>query len=276
MVDLSNRFVVFIGGLHRSGTTLLHDLLAVHPDTSGFHGTGVPANEGQHLQQVLPTARQHGGPGRFAFHPDASITEHSALATERDRHKLHEQWSRHWDLESPVLLEKSPPNLLRGRYLAWAFPQAAFIVVVRHPLAVALATEKWCRQPLRRHVRHWCMAHQGFLEHAPYLRRLLVVRYEELVSSPKSVLIEVHRFLGLREVPPSTAHVSAEGNDRYFSAWETSWRRKPWNFWESRYLQFRFGRTFATFGYNVRDLVSVGPPGGKGLPCGIWPSIAIE
>ena len=41
--------LVFIGGLHRSGTTPLADALAQHPDISGLSGTGAPHDEGQHL-----------------------------------------------------------------------------------------------------------------------------------------------------------------------------------------------------------------------------------
>ena len=56
-----HRFV-FLAGLHRSGTTLLARLLAAHPEISGFSETGVPADEGQHLQGVYPAAREYGGP----------------------------------------------------------------------------------------------------------------------------------------------------------------------------------------------------------------------
>ena len=53
---------VFVGGLHRSGTSLLARSLEAHPSVSGFRDTGVPEDEGQHLQSVYPA----GSPSRAA------------------------------------------------------------------------------------------------------------------------------------------------------------------------------------------------------------------
>ena len=109
--DLHDKHFLFVSGLHRSGTSILHRHLGEHDDISGFHGTGVPEDEGQHVQNVLPTARDHGGPGRFAFHPQAHMCEDEALSMERDsRDRLLRQWGAQWDLGRPVLVEKSPPT----------------------------------------------------------------------------------------------------------------------------------------------------------------------
>jgi hypothetical protein len=54
-----NRFV-FIGGLHRSGTPLVADLLGSHPSLSGLRNTGCPMNEGMYLQDVLPPEGRYG------------------------------------------------------------------------------------------------------------------------------------------------------------------------------------------------------------------------
>ena len=48
--------LLFVGGLHHSGTTLLTRALRQHPAISGLRGTGVPEDEGQHLQSVIPAA----------------------------------------------------------------------------------------------------------------------------------------------------------------------------------------------------------------------------
>src|SRR6516225_3599330 len=89
-----HRFV-FVAGLHRSGTTLLARLLAAHPEISGFSGTGVPADEGQHLQSVYPKDTEYGRPGRFGFAPESHLTEASHLVSEESADKLFDEWSAH-------------------------------------------------------------------------------------------------------------------------------------------------------------------------------------
>src|SRR5207249_5367403 len=61
-----HRFV-FVGGLHRSGTSLMARTIAGHPEVSAFTGTGVPEDEGQHLQTVYPKPSARQQAGRFAF-----------------------------------------------------------------------------------------------------------------------------------------------------------------------------------------------------------------
>lgn len=114
--------------------------IATHPEVSGFHGTGVEEDEGQHLQTVYPPARRRGGPGRFALSEQSHLTESSPLATPESAQRLAAEWGRHWDLQRRVLLEKSPPNLVMTRFLQQLFPDSGFIMVVRHPVIVALST----------------------------------------------------------------------------------------------------------------------------------------
>jgi Sulfotransferase family len=217
-----HRFV-FVCGLHRSGTSLLFQALRAHPEVSGFTDTGVPEDEGQHLQDVYPPASAFGGPGRFGFDRRAHLTEASPLVTPANRDALFAAWGRYWDLAKPVLLEKSPPNLVRTRFLQALFPESAFIVLTRHPVAVALATRKWNRAPVGRLLRHWVVCHERYAADAPRLRRAIVVRYEDLVARPDEVMGRLWGFLGLA---PHAAPVPVrEGvNETYFAAWREAGR----------------------------------------------------
>jgi len=72
---VSEHDLVFVGGLHRSGTTLLARAIAKHDEVSGFRRTEALANEGQFLQSVYPIAREFGGTGRFGFDERSHMTE---------------------------------------------------------------------------------------------------------------------------------------------------------------------------------------------------------
>lgn len=247
--------LVFIGGLHRSGTTLLGRCLAQHPDVSGFEQTGVKEDEGQHLQDVYPPARQFGGPGRFARAPGAHLTEHSPLATADSARRLLAQWRPHWDLDRPVLVEKTPSNLISTRFLQALVPSATFVMIVRHPVVVSLSTRKWTHGvPLRRLFEHWFHAHTTLLADAAQIRRLHVLTYEDLVLDPTPTLAGVADFLGLSGPVPSTL-IRTDRSDRYEGQWrQMATSRRPWERLQHGLLCRRFGQDARRFGYDMHDL----------------------
>jgi Sulfotransferase family len=211
--------LIFLAGLHRSGTTLLARLLSAHPEVSGFSETGVPADEGQHLQSVYPAAAVYGGPGRFGFAPESHLTETSPLVSDENARTLFDEWSAHWDLSRPILLEKSPPNLLKTRFLQALYPASSFVVIVRHPIPVSIPTARW--RGTRRYdrlIEHWLRCHALFEADREALERVHVLSYEQLVRDPEGVLRGIFEFLRLEPVPPGEP-VEAGANQKYFQQW---------------------------------------------------------
>jgi hypothetical protein len=257
---LADHRLVFVAGTHRSGTTPLARVLAAHPQVSGFHGTGATEDEGQHLQTVYPAARTYGGPGRFALDPRSHLTEGSALATADNARRLTDQWTPYWDMTRPVLVEKSPPNLVMTRFLQALYPHASFVVIVRHPVVVALGTDKWLRgRTLRTPMANWFAAHDTFLADLPALRSVHVVRYEALVRDPAGQLAALRDFLQL-DGPLDAGLWQAGRSDAYAARWSAmATDRLPWRRSLRRALVRDYGARAAAYGYDLEDLDALRP-----------------
>jgi hypothetical protein len=241
---------VFVGGLHRSGTTLLARAIAKHDEVSGFRKTEALANEGQFLQSVYPIAREFGGTGRFGFDERSHLTEDSPLATVANRERLLSEWGQYWDLDKRVLVEKSPPNLLKLRFLQALFPDATFVVIMRHPIPVSYATQKWSKTSLESLLEHWLVCHEIFLADAPNIRKLALVRYEDFVAEPAGVVGGIQERLGL--TPSEAAFKARSGiNDSYFARWNG--RLRPLRRRQHGELARRHEEGANRFGYSLLE-----------------------
>jgi hypothetical protein len=149
-----------------------------------------------------------------------------------------------------------------SRFLQALYPDAAFIMVVRHPVTVALSTRKWThfisRDPrkfatLSTLVGHWLVAHRILSEDLPYLKRVLVVHYEDLVGRPEAELERVRAFLDLSSTIPA-ASVSAGHSVPYERSWEALRTLRRPGGWQRRVIENRYREEIAAFGYETDDL----------------------
>lgn len=254
---------VFVGGLHRSGTTPLAQILGAHPEISALSATGVPEDEGEHLQDVFPKIRAYGGMSQFARADAAHLTESSPLVSARNRAALMSAWSPYWDLSRRYLLEKSPANMIRFRFLEALFPGSHFIAIVRHPVVAALAIQKWNpvivarngrrRASLSRTVDHWERAHAILRDDTPYLQNLHVMCYERLVANPEFELKKLQQFLGL-SAPIDSDAIKAGLNGQYAQQWKAMATRGILSRGKyEKIVRMRLPEA-AAYGYDMKDL----------------------
>lgn len=207
---------VFLGGLHRSGTSLLHEVLKLHPEVAGFSDTNVPEDEGQHLQNVYMPAYKMGGPGKFAFDRRAHMTEKHPLANDKSSKTLMEEWGQHVNLDGNIFIEKSPPNLLKTRFLQSVFPNSKFVIILRHPIAVAYATKKWSKTSIPSLLEHTLLSYETFLKDAAMLNSFHILRYEDFVKAPDETMVNIYKYLDLEPIKV-THKIKKDVNSKYFS-----------------------------------------------------------
>jgi hypothetical protein len=109
--------------------------------------------------------------------------------------KIKEVWDGYWDQEKPLLVEKSPPNLIRADDIVKHFQPVYFIIMVRNPYALCEGLHrrnKWdAVKAAKFSIR--CLRKQA--ENAKNLQNAICIRYEELVEDPKSVSQKIQSFL---------------------------------------------------------------------------------
>ena len=207
-----NRFV-FVGGLHRTGTSLVARIIGSHSKVSSITGSPAPENEGCYLQGAIPHTALDGRPGHYATAPDEHYTEASPYNTLETRERLLADWRPWFAQDKPWWIEKSPVNLTRMRLYQQLFPTSQFVIILRHPQVMAAALAKWVDTDAQDIVRYALDAYDLMASDLRYLHAGLVIRYEDLVANPDAVSRSLFAFLSLGEQPTPLEVVN--GNGRY-------------------------------------------------------------
>eukprot|EP00746_Dinoflagellata_sp_MGD_P165079 gnl/MRDRNA2_/MRDRNA2_94157_c0_seq1.p1 gnl/MRDRNA2_/MRDRNA2_94157_c0~~gnl/MRDRNA2_/MRDRNA2_94157_c0_seq1.p1 ORF type:complete len:441 (+),score=80.17 gnl/MRDRNA2_/MRDRNA2_94157_c0_seq1:76-1398(+) len=302
---MRKRIILMLGGPHRGGTTVLWDALSYHPNISGFafkhkldrrraHKFEETFGEGIFLQTVYPkfgldhkyhplkiwkhwflgklgmSEGLQEGIGRYAFHPDHHMTEDNPLVNEIARARLWGNWHWLWDTSQPVLMEKSPSNMMITRFLhaLWGkgLPKesspARFIMMTRHPLAVALATKRAGPHTVRDLtiydlVHHWLHAEETMESDLKMLPKghWLTLKLETFTDHPADTLRVLYKFLGLPEDAEALSQaeqlVELEPNGLYEEQWCRLVRtdRNAWA--EHRGIIKKLGERIKKIGYDM-------------------------
>lgn len=195
---------IFIIGMHRSGTTLLEQMLDGH---SAVHGAG----ELYDFTSAMRYVTDHHCQGVI----DATIVAR-ASAPGFDFAEVGQRYldGIAWRLDGKrVLTDKLPSNFLNAGFICQALPQARLLHMVRDPVEVCFSNLRELFSganpysydqieladfylEYHRLMAHWREAFPG---------RILDIRYDRLVRDPEAVIREVCDFCGLDFEPEMLA-----------------------------------------------------------------------
>lgn len=109
--------------------------------------------------------------------------------------RIKQVWESYWDSSKPVLLEKSPPNLIRTREILAHFHPVKFVIMVRNPYAQVeglMRRNRW-KERFSAHFAMRCLRAQ--LDNARRLDNALVLTYESLVANPIEACTQLAAFV---------------------------------------------------------------------------------
>lgn len=157
-----------------SGSTLLWRILQTSPHVSAF------SREGKSLVRSILAAKDRWNPSKRI-----------------QWEIVKEKWKEEWDYDKPILLEKSPPHLVRAHQLEHHFPQGHFLIMVRNPYA-------FCEGIRRRRSKNtsyyniakfWVICSRYQIRNIGQLKNNIYFTYEELTSNPTQVSKRIIQFI---------------------------------------------------------------------------------
>jgi tetratricopeptide (TPR) repeat protein len=185
---------IFIVGMHRSGTTLLEQMLAGHPEVAALgelydFTSGMRYATGHHCKGVI----------------DATLVERARgvdLSVPGQRYLDGVQWRLGG---SRYFTDKLPSNFLNIGFIASALPRAKILHMVRDPVATCFSNLRELFSDANPYsydlgeladyygwyaelMKHW---------HARFAGRILDVEYARLLTEPETQLRRVAEFCGL-------------------------------------------------------------------------------
>ncbi len=191
---------IFIVGTMRSGTTLLRLVLDSHERLA-------IANESGFMRAVAATKvipDQHDGDGwyrRFGVSDAEMNARLRAFYDDLFSSYARAQGKARWG-------DKTPFHITHIRLINEVFPDAAIVAIVRHPGAV-VASQLRRGRDFSTALRSWRAQNLGMLRaagHRPVRSRIVVLRYEDLVTEPEGTLRELLSFLEEEWSPTLLSH----------------------------------------------------------------------
>jgi len=161
------------------GSTLLNKIISTSGSVSVNNNKGT--REGQKLPGVRPIMFDH--KRRW----DETL--------DFDWPYIKKVWRKNWDVNATILLEKSPPNILRAKSLEEHFQPAYFIVLYRNPFAHCESLMRRRKTSLEESAQFAIKCLKFQKQNIEQLDRNIQVAYEALSETPVKTLRQIQMFL---------------------------------------------------------------------------------
>jgi hypothetical protein len=111
--------------------------------------------------------------------------------------KVKEIWLAAWDLNKPILLEKSPSHLVRAGQLEYHFPASFFLIMMRNPYAFCEGVKRRWGNKLTYYniAKFWLICAKYQIDNIENLRHRFWFTYEDLASEPERVCRQIIGFV---------------------------------------------------------------------------------
>ena len=193
---IKNKKHIVIVGLHRSCTSILFDTIKKSNLVSGHDNSNYPKNESDWIQSIYPIADEINGIHKFCFSEKYNLTEKSDFLLQQNR--ILYQWSKYWDLEKDILVQKSPSAIIHTRFIQEMLPDSYFILIKRHPLFYYYSLYEWDNTyDIEVLLNHWIQAHKIFNIDKKKIKNVIEIKSEEFIENPLKVLNDINKFLNL-------------------------------------------------------------------------------
>ena len=109
--------------------------------------------------------------------------------------EIKEIWDGYWDQDKSLLIEKSPPHIIRTSEIVEYFSPDYFLLMVRNPYAQCeglIRRGNWNAQKAAE-LAVGCLRQQA--ENAEKLNNILCLTYEELVGNPELISQKIQAFI---------------------------------------------------------------------------------
>ena len=131
------------------------------------------------------------------------------------------------------------------------YPNASFVTILRNPIAVSFATQKWSKTSLDSLFNHWLVCNQQYQEDSKMLQKSLLFKYEDFTSKPHEVLLQVSELLDVSLELQKEWEVKQGVNLKYMDIWK-HYKNSLWTRRKAQKLILKYEDSFNTFGYSLK------------------------